>query len=209
MRIVNSSLKFCVEMAWNVKDFQVTGATGWMDNDHYDIDAVAAAPFKAGEYRGMFQALLADRFGLVVHRETKDRPGYALVIAKNGSKLPPPAEEPDVMFGRTPSGDVSLKARKATLAQLAGVLSSMLGVVVVNQTGIEGRYDVSLQYTPDPTSQPALGKPGVTPPPPPADAVPGPSIFDALQEKLGLKLEARKVPVEMVVIDRANRPSEN
>ena len=208
IRIVNSSLKFCVQVAWNVKDFQVSGGAGWMDTDRYDIDAVAASSFKEEEYRTMLQALLAGRFGLVFHRETRERAGYALVTARNGPKLPPPVEDPGMLFSRTPSGDITLQAGSASMSQLAGALSTMLGATVVNRTGIEGRFDVSLQYTPDPTSQPLLTKSG-EPVAPPPDAVPGPSIFNALQEKLGLKLAAVKVPVEVIVIDHANRPSDN
>jgi uncharacterized protein (TIGR03435 family) len=208
IRIVNASLKFCVQLAWNVKDFQVAGGAGWIGTDPYDIEAVAARPFKEGEYRTMLQTLLAERFGLVIHREVRDKPGYALVTARTGPKLPPPIEDPGIMFSRTPDGDITLKATDASMNQLAGALSSMLGATVVDQTGIEGRFDVSLRYTPDPADRPLVTKSGI-PLPPPSDAVPGPSIFSALQEKLGLKLEALKVPVEVIVIDRANRPSDN
>jgi len=209
LRIVNSSLKFCVEVAWNLKDFQVAGATGWMDSEHFDIDAVAGRPFAKGEYRTMLQALLADRFGLATHRQVLDRPGYALVAAKNGPKLPPPQDSPDILFSRTPAGDVTLKATSASMKQLADALATATGSLVVDQTGIEGKYDVSLEYAPDPANQPKFNKRGEPLPEPPADATPGPSIFAALQERLGLKLEARKLPVEVIVIDQARRPSEN
>jgi uncharacterized protein (TIGR03435 family) len=206
IRIVNASLKFCVQVAWNVKDFQVSGAAGWMDTDAYEIDAVAASPFKGGEFRTMLQALLADRFGLGIHRETQLKAGYALVAGRNSPKLPPPKDDLDIVFGRTPSGDVTLKATSASMNQLAYALAETLGATVVDQTGIDGRFDVSLQFTPD---QPLRTKSGAPVPPPPPDAAPGPSIFNALQDKLGLKLEARKVPVEVIVIDHAHRPSDN
>jgi len=208
IRIINSSLKFCIQVAWNVKDFQVSGGEAWMDTDRYDVEAVAASPFKQGEYRTMLQTLLAGRFGLVFHRETRDRAGYALVTARSGPKLPPPVEDPSIMFSRTPSGDITLKATSASMTQLAGALSTALSATVLDRTGIEGRFDVSLQYTPDPTTQTLLTKSG-EPMAPAPDVVPGPSIFSALQEKLGLKLEAQKVPVEVIVIDHASRPSEN
>lgn len=208
IQVVNSTLKFCVEMAWNVKDFQVSGGPGWTGSDRYDIDAVAASAFKPGEYRLMLQTLLADRFGLAIHHETQERSGYALVVTKNGHKLPPPVDDPSIMFSRTPTGDITLKATSASMKQLAGSLSNMLGSTVVDQTGIEGQFDVSMQWTPDPGQQ-MMTKSGAPAPPPPPDAIPGPSIFTVLQEKLGLKLEARKVPVDVIVIDRANRPSEN
>lgn len=206
IKIVNSSLKLCIQMAWNVKDFQVSGATGWMDAEHYDMDAVAAEPFKKDEYREILKTLLAERFGLAIHTEMQDKAGYALVVAKNGSKLPPPVEDPSVQFSRTPSGDATLKAPNVSMGQLASALSSTLGATVVDKTGIDGRFDASFQWTPD---QPMRLKSGELAPAPPPDATPGPSIFTAIQEKLGLKLESRKVPTEVIVIDRANRPSEN
>jgi uncharacterized protein (TIGR03435 family) len=209
VRIINSTLKFCVMVAWNVKDFQVAGASGWMDADRYDIDAVGANPFSAEEARKMMQALLADRFGLVVHTETLDRQGFVLLPAKNGPKLPPPIEDPSVMFSRTPAGDRTLQATSISMKRFAEALSTTLGAIVVDRTGIEGKYDVSFQWTPDPASEPRVTKSGEPMPAPLADATPGPSIFTALQEKLGLKLEARKVPVEVIVIEHAQRPSEN
>ena len=211
IKIINSTLKFCVQVAWDVKDFQVSGAAGWMDADRYDIDAVAANPFTREESRKMLQALLADRFGVVVHSETQDKPGYILVPGRNGAKLPPPIEDPSVLFSRTSSGDRTLKATSITMKRFAEALSTTLGAIVVDRTGIEGQYDVSFQWTPDPANEPRVLKSGEPAPAaaPPADAMPGPSIFTALQEKLGLRLEARKVPVEVIVIERAHRPSEN
>jgi uncharacterized protein (TIGR03435 family) len=209
IKIINSTLKFCVQVAWDVKDFQVAGANGWIDSDRYDIDAVAANPFTREESRKMLQTLLADRFGVVVHSETQDKPGYVLVPGRNGAKLPPPIEDPSVMFSRTSSGDRTLQATSITMKRFAEALSTTLGAIVVDRTGIEGQYDVSFQWTPDPANEPRLLKSGEPAPAPPADATPGPSIFTALQEKLGLRLEARKVPVEVIVIESAHRPSEN
>jgi uncharacterized protein (TIGR03435 family) len=209
IKIINSPLKFCVQVAWNVKDYQVSGGTGWMDTDRFDIDAVAANPFTQEESRKMLQALLSDRFGLVIHREMQDKAGYALVSGRNGPKLPAPIEDPSIMFNRTASGDMTLNAPNVTMTQLAGALSTALGATVVDQTAIEGKYNISLQWTPDSATQPRMMKSGEPAPAVPPDAVLGPSLFTALQEKLGLKLESRKVPVEVIVIDRANRPSEN
>lgn len=209
IKIVDSSLKFCVGIAWNVKDFQVSGGEGWTGTERYNIDAVAASPFKQAELRTMLQALLTDRFGLVIHRETRDKAGYALITSRNGPKLPPPVDDPDIMLSRTPSGDMTLKAKSATMEQFASTLSSTLGTTVVDRTGIDGRFDVSLEWAPDPTGQPLVTKSGAPAPMPAPDAMPGPSIFTALQQKLGLRLEARKVPVEIIVIDHADRPSDN
>lgn len=209
IRIINSSLKLCIQMAWDVREFQVSGATGWMDTEHWDIDAVAPERLKKDEYRPMLQALLTDRFGLATHRESGERSGYALVVAKSGPKLPPAGDSSDFVFGRNGSGDRTLKAQNATLADLAQGLASILGMPVIDRTGIDGRFDLSLQWTPDSAHEPALSKEGMPAPPPPSDATSGPGIITVLQEKLGLKLEARKVPVEVIVIDRATRPSGN
>ena len=208
IRIMNFSLKFCIQIAWNVKDFQVSGGAGWMENERYDIEAVASSPFKEGEYRTMLQTLLADRFGLVTHREMHERSGYALVSGRSGAKLSPPEGEPGITFDRTPTGDVTLKAASANMSLLAGALSTSLGTTVVDRTGIDGLFNASLQFTPDPATQPRVSKSGTPLPAPTADTA-GPSIFSALQETLGLRLEAIKVPVEMIVIDRANRPTTN
>ena len=124
IKVINSTLKLCVQMAWNVKDFQVSGASGWMDSEHYDIDAVAAEPFNRDESRVMLKALLADRFGLVIHSEMQEKPGYALVVAKNGSKLRPAVDDPSIQFSRTSSGDATLRAPGVTMQQLASALVS-------------------------------------------------------------------------------------
>jgi len=187
IRFVNSTLKFCVQMAWDVQDFQVVGGPGWTGTDFYDIEAVAAAPFKQDEYRTMIQALLADRFGLVVRHETQEKPGFALVVAKNGPKLPPPIEDRNFLFNRTPNGDITLKATNATLEHLAEGLSSRLRAIVVDKTGIDGRYDCSVVWA----------------------KTDGPTVLDAVKQ-LGLKLQPEKIPVGVIVVDRANKmPTEN
>jgi len=191
IKVINSTLKFCVQMGWNVKDFQVTGASGWMDTERYDIDAVAANPFGKEEYRAMLRALLLDRFGLVVHSETQDRQGYILVTARNGPKLPPPIEDPSVMFSLTPSGDRTLKATSISLARFAEALSVSLGAIVIDRTGIEGQYDVSFQWTPDPNDR-RMTKSGEPAPPPPTDAVPGPSIFTRCRKSWGFGSNPRR-----------------
>jgi uncharacterized protein (TIGR03435 family) len=209
IHVTNSPLKFLVEVAFDVKDYQVAGGATWMDNERFNIDATAAAAFAKGEFRTMLRTLLVDRFGLLIHHETRDRPGYALVVAKNGPKLPPHGESPDLMFGRTPNGDTSLTAENASTEDLASLLSSVLRTPIVNETAIPGKFNVSMEFAPESSGQVQLSKPGAILPPPPPDAVPGPSVFTAIQEKLGLKLATKKIPVEVIVIDQAHRPTEN
>ena len=209
IRVVNASLKFCIGFAWDVKDFQVSGASGWIDTERFNIDAVAAKPFEKSEMRTMLQSLLADRFAVKVHKDTQEKPGYALVVGKNGPKMPAPEDDPSIMFSRTPTGDTTFSAKNVTMTQVASALSGYLRAIVVDHTELEGRFNASLQWTPDPAMGTMLNKAGEPMPPPPADVVPGPSIFSAIQEKLGLKLESRKVPVEVIVIEHAEHPTAN
>ena len=127
IKFVNSTLKFCMQIAWDVKDFQISGGAGWNESEHYDIEAVATKPFEQDEYRAMIQTMLADRFGLVIHHAVEDRSGYALVVNRNGPKLPPPEEDSSVLFSRTASGDRTLQAKSATMKQLASGLSFRVG----------------------------------------------------------------------------------
>ncbi len=212
VRIINSSLKACVQIAWNVQDFQVSGATGWMDAERFEIDAVAASPIQGLEHRTMLQALLIERFGLVIHSETREAKGYALVVGRKSAKLLPPTEHtdaPSLLFDRNPDGTFTLTATSASTKQLTEALSTRLGVIVVDQTRLDGRFDFFLEFSPETRGEPMLSKSGEPLPQPPSDSSPGPSIFQALQAKLGLKLEARKLPVEVIVIDRAQPPTEN
>jgi uncharacterized protein (TIGR03435 family) len=144
------------------------------------------------------QALLAERFALVFHKDSKDGPSYALVVAKNGPKL---KESQDQGNPRTMRSAGRIDAQRGTMHMLAALLSNWLERPVMDRTGLTGTYDYKVEYAQD--SGPEI----------PADAVPanfsGPSIFIALQEQLGLKLESMRAEVETIVIDRAERPSAN
>jgi len=227
------TLKFLITMAYDVKDFQVSGGPGWVNSERYDIDAkepdsIAQELDKLPREQwqpladSMLQSLLAERFQLKLTRGTKDMPAYALVVAKNGPKLqeakpvdtPPDAPSgpggrphgPMIRMGR---GEVS--GQGIALSFLASVLSQQLGRTVLDQTGLKGNYDLTLKWTPEQGEGMMLGGPGGGPPPdgaPPGEAS-GPSIFTALQEQLGLKLEPTKAPAEVLTIDHVERPSEN
>ncbi len=157
------------------------------------------------------QALLAERCQLAIHRETKEQPVYALLVGKNGPKIQPVetkdgGAQPRMMMGRG-----MVNGQGVELQMLATVLSNQLGRPVLDRTGLKGHFDIRLEWTPDPgQSITPLGgapPPGVQAPPPPDPN--GPSIFTAVQEQLGLRLESQKGPVEMIVIDRVEKPSEN
>jgi uncharacterized protein (TIGR03435 family) len=229
------TLKFLITMAYDVKDFQVSGGPGWVNAERYDIDAkepdsIAQELEKLPREQrstladSMLQSLLADRFQLKVTRGTKELPAYALVVAKNGPKLQEakpvvaPAEAPSGPGGH-PHGPMmrmgrgELNGQGVGLGFLASVLSQQLGRQVLDQTGLKGNYDLALKWTPEQGEGMMMGgpPPGGGPPPdgaPPPDAS-GPSIFTALQEQIGLRLEATKAPAEVLTIDHVEKPSEN
>jgi uncharacterized protein (TIGR03435 family) len=229
MSITNMALKELIVIAYRIQPFQISGGPSWISSNHYDVIAKPESRPSPGDNQLMLQALLADRFQLVIHRETKELPVYALVLARKDGKLGPglvPAKEggcqppdpnklpPPLEPGKPPTlgcgeqflGISQLKAVSAPITNLLFFLSRMLGRSVIDKTGLTGKFDITATWTPDET-QAAAPLPPDAPKLPSGDV--GPSIFTAFQEQLGLKLEAQKGPVEMLVIDRAEKPSEN
>jgi uncharacterized protein (TIGR03435 family) len=217
-------VKRLITVAYRIKHFQISGGPKWIDTDFFDIQATPTGPLaKADQFQAMLQALLAERFHLVIRRETREMPIYALVAAKGRPKLteasdsdPAIIEIPGLPEGaprRPPITRIRrglLIAQGIEMAAFVDTLSNFLGRAVLNRTGLTGRYDVKLQWTTDENQVAmfeAMGVPdgfGA----PPADPL-GPSLFTALQEQLGLRLEAQKGSVEMLVIERVEKPSEN
>jgi uncharacterized protein (TIGR03435 family) len=228
----NITVKFLLEQAYGMKDSQISGAPSWVDSEHYDIEAKPEDAFvqeklsRDERFRQtslMMRSLLADRFKLIVRHETKEQPIYAMVVAKNGLKLheAAPAPEPDPSTRPSPGGPVGrggiqmrrgeLIANAVGLDRLEDILSRIVGRVVLNQTGLTGVYDFDLKWTPEEGEGPIMRGPAG---PPPADAPPppeanGPNIFSAVQDQLGLKLESQKSPVDTIVIEHIEKPSEN
>jgi len=207
----NVNVKFLIQQAYGVRDFQITGGPGWIGSERYDI---VAKPEGEGDVtpdqlKPMIQALLAERFKLTLHRETKELPVYALVVAKNGPKLQEVEGGPTKTKGaQMRMGRGLLNAQAVSMTMLATSLSNQLGRSVIDKTGLTGNYDVKLEWTPDEGQSfgPKEGGPEGAPPPPSAS---GPSIFTAVQEQLGLKLEPQKGPVEILIIDRIEKATEN
>jgi uncharacterized protein (TIGR03435 family) len=135
---------------------------------------------------------LAERFKLVIHRETKERSVYALVVGKNGPRL----QQLEAGPGHSTGGRGSLSAQKMSMSQLADSLSQSMDIPVLNMTEIKGVFDIELKWTPDDGERRREG-----------DNANGPSIFTAVQEQLGLKLQAQKGPFKVLVVDRVERPS--
>lgn len=216
----NVTLKALIQQAYEVRDFQVSGGPGWLDTARYDIIAKGNGAGPSEEdlgkmtdaQRNLFKeqlltrlrALLADRFQLRVHRETRELPVYALMVAKNGTRLQVATDSPGPGSGlsmrRGEGGKSEITGTKVSVASLVKLLSSQVGRVVLDQTGLQGTCDFKMTFAPD--MGPSAGD-ASTPGPD------GPSLFTALQEQLGLRLEAQKGPVEVVVIDSAQRASEN
>ncbi len=198
----NGNLLAFIEEAYGVKPYQITGPD-WLKSERFDIVAIASHVRK-DQLRPMLQSLLKERFKLEVHRESKVLPVYALVQGKNGAKIQ--AIKPDGESGVW-DGIGKLTAKKITMTHFAETLSSQMDRPVVDTTGLEGVFDFTLEYTKQEV-QPKFNADGVGTAAP--DLESGQSIFSALQEQLGLKLESRKAPVEMLVIDHAEKePTEN
>ena len=189
--MTNQSLKRLIERAYSVKPFQVTGPD-WMENVHFDIAAKYPPDTRNEDRPLMLRTLLEDRFKLSVHRESKEISGYALVVAKGGLKLKP------VEPGGSGANSNSDGVRTGNTAIDAENAARRLGAMVVDKTGIDGVYDFELSWANEDLNSTDAG----------ADALP--SLFAVLQEKIGVRLQPQKVPVEIVVVDRVERvPTEN
>lgn len=235
----NVTLRLLIRNAYQLQDFQITGGPSWLNSDHFDIVAKVPDGFQMqppgppgsgpGPLQLMLRSLLAERFTLVLHNETKDSPIYALVLARSdgrlgpemkestadcdgpmaagrggGGPMPPsgPPQPGDRMLCGMRMGPGTMVVGGSPLSQFANSLGNSVGRVVLDRTGLTGNYDFNLTWTPDQMPRPA-GAPEL-----PVDPN-GASIFTALQEQLGLKLDPQRGPVQLLVIDRAEKPIEN
>jgi uncharacterized protein (TIGR03435 family) len=198
---INVTLKRCIMGAYGIGPNQVLGGPDWITSDLFDITAKAEQPVGGAALMSMLQTLLADRFKLALHREATPIQAYVLEIAKSGPKL----EKGDGQGARTNSGRGEIVATNATLDRFSEILSRQMDLPVVNHTGLQGVFNLKVRWTPEsaPPAKPPEG-PIIEGP-----IIEGPSIFTAIQQQLGLRLHAQKVSIEVLVIDRAERPSEN
>jgi uncharacterized protein (TIGR03435 family) len=231
---VNAPARELLRFAYLVQNFQIVEAPSWVDDDRYDVAAKAegdippVAPGQLGPLQMMMRSLLAERFKLVAREETRDMPMYELVVNRPDGQLgpqitksttdcqalmagarrgggPPPGLNP----GERPVcgmrfGFGELRAGSASMRELAQLLSGQTERFVVDRTGLTDRYDFDLTFTPDRLPQGGPPPAGVQLP---AIDPNGPSIFTALQEQLGLKLEATRGPVPVLVVERIERPT--
>ena len=189
--LTNVNLRSLVIMAYQIQPFQLAGGPSWLRPRRFDIAAKAPAGARKDQTWAMLQTLLADRFHLAVHRETKEMPIFELVVAKGGLKIQPAHRAPSEADDSIITFAGRYKASMAQMSGLALVLSGMLGHRVVDRTNLDGRYDFQLEFARDESDSSR------------------PSIYGALQDQLGLKLEPSKGAVDMIVIDRAELPSGN
>jgi uncharacterized protein (TIGR03435 family) len=205
---INQTVRSLMTFAYGIHPNQISGGPDWIGNNRYDI---TAQPEGTGmpndrQLRSMLSKLLADRFKLTFHREQKELSVYALTVLPSGPKMTKDETDPNGLPGLFFRALGVMPVRNAKMQDFTGVMQAVvLDRPVVDQTGLEGRYDFTLTWTPD-ASQ-FGGRGGQAPPADPATAPPG--LFTAIQEQLGLKLEPTKLPVDVLVIDRLEQPSEN
>lgn len=215
----NVTLKSLMTVAYRIQDFQISGGPSWAASDRFDVEAKAAdRNATPDEVRLMLQSLLEDRFKLKLHRETRELSVYVLTVDKSGLKMKPSADQTsEDVSGPSPSGAGpnhgairmgagSLIGNATTMPLFVRMLTQRLNRTIVDKTGLAGRFDLRLQWSPDVGEAPF--DPGGNPLPPAADSS-GVSILTAIQQQLGLKLESQKGPVEMFVIDSVEKPSPN
>ncbi|HEX4278242.1 MAG TPA: TIGR03435 family protein [Bryobacteraceae bacterium] len=227
----NVSLRMLVMRAFKAKDFEISGGPSWMNSDRFDIAATAAAS-DGGEdlFRLLLRSLLESRFKLVTHRATREMAVYALTPVRKGSKLPEataacvpfdphapppqaaPGQAPPMLCGGFMMDGTHLEGRKISMAQFVAALSNMLGRSVTDRTEYDGTFDIHLEFAAEGVA--GLSGGGFSAPRALAMNASDPdsakqTIFTAIQRQLGLRLQSRKAPVGILVIDRAEKPGAN
>jgi uncharacterized protein (TIGR03435 family) len=208
-RTQNQTVNSMMTFAFGLHPDQIVGGPEWMKQDRFDITAEPEGTGMPTEkqWRAALEKLLADRYNLKFHRDKKELSVYALTQLKSGHKLTANDSDPNGLPGLFFRGLGIFPVRNATMGDFSNTMQAVvLDRPVVDQTGIQGRYDFVLTWTPDETQ--FGGRGGQAPPPADAANAP-PGLFTAIQEQLGLKLEAAKAPVEVLVIDRLEKPTPN
>ena len=184
----NVPLRMLIEWAFDLKDYQITGPEWIKVDERYDVVAKAAGPATEDQMKPMLQALLVERFQMKIHKETKPMDVYALVPGKGAPKVKPASTDgqPGIQ-----SGSDGVTFHQFPLSRLTFLLTRRMDRPVLDLTGLKGVYDYTLDLS-------GLGRPGDENPP-------GPSIFSAIQHDLGFKLEARKEPVQILIIDHVEK----
>jgi uncharacterized protein (TIGR03435 family) len=191
--VSSETLKRCIMGAYGVGPNLIAGGPAWLDSDRFEIVATSGRGEDGDrELMVMLRTLLAERFKLAVHRETRSMAALVLEVAKGGPKL----EKAEDGAGSTQNGRGLIEARVITMTRFAEVLSRQTDLPVVDRTGLEGSFNLKLSFRPE------NARPG-------DEAMERPALVDAVQQQLGLRLESRKMPIEVLMIDHAEKPSEN
>jgi uncharacterized protein (TIGR03435 family) len=208
--IINQPLVQILCFSYDVQAKQLIGLPPWAETDKYDIDAKPdgeGAP-SSKQWKGMIQKLVAERFKLTFHRDKQELSVYVLSVAKGGPKLTKSEGDPNGLpglFFRGKLGDLGV--RNANMGDFTGLMqSAVLDRPVVDQTELTGRYDFTLVWTPDDSQFSGMG---AKIPPPTDSANAPPNLYTAIQEQIGLKLDATKAPADVMVVDHVEKPSEN
>ena len=206
---INTTLNNLITFAYDLHEKQIAGGPDWAASQKYDVTGLPQAPgiHSIVQLRGMIRQLLADRFKLTFHREPREMPVYAIIVGPNGHKLTRNDNNPNGLPGLIFRGLGVLPVTNATMGDFAGVLqSAVLDRPVVDKTGLTGKWDFQIRWTPDESQFASMG---VRVPPPTDDPNAPPGIFTAFTDQLGLKLDPTRAPVDVVVIDKVEKPSEN
>ncbi len=193
----NVSLKKVMLNAWAIPDDREYAIVGpdWLTTEHFDITATFPADAQVTQMREMLQGMLADRFGLALHKETRQLPMYSLVVAKGGPKI----RAVEAGESRTSGRAGHFEATKISMQKVADLVAKQAGLPVSNDTGLAGVFDFTLEWSPEADLKVGAADPAA------ASGSSGVSIFTALQEQLGLRLESKKGSVEVLVVDRMQR----
>ncbi len=207
----NATVRDLINLAYWLHPKQVTGGPAWMESEKYDMAGKPDVPGQPNvdQMKMMIQKLLADRFQLKFHFEKRDLSAYAVRIAKTGAKIVRSQDDPKGLpgfyFGRAAAG-TTLTFRNSPMSQVTAVLQNIMDKPVVDQSGLAEKYDFTLTFTLDPAQAVRLGG---APLPAAVNPDAAPDVFAAFEQQLGLKLESTKAPVDVMVIDKVDRPSEN
>jgi len=192
LKVTNSSLKTLIRAAYGIQNDQIVGGPKWLDTDRYDIDGKTIGKISSDQEQPLMQNLLADRFRLKVHKERRELTVYVMELAKNGPLFKQSTSASSAIHNNRGLGKSQISCVKISIPQFAGMLAKQIGRGVIDKTGLRGEYDFSLEFDPEQTPDSTV-----------------PSVFAALQEQMGLRLESQKGMVDVLVIDNAEKASAN
>lgn len=207
----NVTVHALINLAYWLHPKQLAGGPAWVETEKFDMAGKPDAPGQPNvdQMKVMIQKLLTDRFQLTFHFEKRELPVYAVRLAKTGAKIIKSQDDPKGIpgwnFGRNASGMI-MAFRNSPMSQFTAILQNSTDRPVVDDSGLTGRYDFTLNFTPDAAQAALLGGP---PPPPGDNPDAAPDLFSAFQRQLGLKLEPARLPVDVMVIDKVEKPSAN